>query len=191
MRGRRRSLPNRPGPTVLRSVRSANDLETVRVLFREYRQWLADHREVTAFDDSILKVGLRDLDQEIDALPGAYGPPRGALFLALEGPKPIGCGALRPLGRNVGEIKRVYVRPTSRGGGLGRRITRAALNRARKLGYQRVVLDTLPTMTPAIALYTKMGFVPIEAYWAHPVPGALFFEYRFRRTPARRASPQA
>jgi ribosomal protein S18 acetylase RimI-like enzyme len=77
----------------------------------------------------------------------------------------------------VGEIKRVYVRPEGRGQGIGRRLTRAALDEAKRLGYHRVVLDTLPSMGSAVALYRKMGFRPIPAYWKHPVPGALFFEY--------------
>ena len=83
-------------------------------------------------------------------------------------------------GQDVGEIKRLYVRPDARGARLGRRITRALLNRARKLGYDRVVLDTLPNMKAAIAIYRGMGFVPIRPYWAHPYPDALFFEYRPR-----------
>src|SRR5271170_1072585 len=137
-----------------------------------------------------MKVGMRYLDAEIATLPGIYGPPRGALLLALDGTTPVGCGALRELPGNLGEIKRVYVRPSSRGGGFGRRITQAVLERARKLGYERVVLDTLPTMTSAIALYRRMGFTPIPAYWDHPVTGALFFEHPLRRGPTpRRVGP--
>jgi len=159
-------------------VRNAADLEAVRGLFIEYRQWLADHREVTAFADSILEVGLGYFDKEIDELPGAYGPPNGVLLLALEGGTPVGCGALREVRPQVGEIKRLYVRPSHRGTGLGRRLVRTLLSRARKLRYARVVLDTLPTMTEAIRLYRDLGFVPIAAYWPHPVGEALFFEYR-------------
>ncbi len=43
-----------------------------------------------------------------------------------------------------------------------------------------MVLDTLPNMKAAIAIYREMGFVPIRPYWAHPYPDALFFEYRLR-----------
>jgi ribosomal protein S18 acetylase RimI-like enzyme len=166
--------------TSVRLVQRDRDVEAVRSLFAEYRKWLAEHREVTVFEDSVLKTGLRYFDEEIRALPGAYGPPRGALYLAFEGTTPVGCGALRQLGPHVGEIKRLYVRPDSRGSRLGRRITRALLNRARTLGYDRVVLDTLPNMKAAIAIYRSMGFEPIQPYWAHPYPDALFFEYRLR-----------
>jgi len=176
-------------PTSVRRARLPRDLGAVRALFLEYRAWQVEHREVTAFDDALLERGLRYFDQEVASLPGDYAPPRGALFLAFRGTEPVGLGALRPLKANVGEAKRIYVRPEARGTGLGRRITRAILNRARTLGYVRVVLDTLPTMTAAIALYRSMGFVPIPAYWSHPFPTALFFEYRF--SGPGRTSPKA
>jgi len=180
MRPRGESAGNRAGAISVRLVKSDADLTAVRSLFLEYRGWLVEHREVTAFADSVLKRGLRYFDQEVEALPGGYGPPRGALYLAFHGTRPVGCGALRPLRANVGEIKRLYVQPSFRGAGLGRRITRVLLNRARKLGYRRVVLDTLPNMKAAIATYRSMGFVRIRAYWAHPYPSALFFEYRLK-----------
>ncbi len=159
----------------------------MRELFLEYRAWLVEHREVTAFDDAVFETGLRYFDREVETLPGEYGPPRGALFLAVREKRPVGLGALRPLRAGVGEAKRIYVRPEARGCGLGRRITRAILDRARVLGYERVVLDTLPKMAAAIHIYRAMGFVPIPAYWAHPYPSALFFEYRFPR-PGRTTS---
>jgi len=171
--------------TSTRLVRTAKDVEHARRLLREYREWLWHHREVTAFPDSVLQAGLAGLDHEIELLPGAYESPGGALVLGLSGTTPVGCGALRRLRRGVGEIKRVYVRPDFRGRGLGHRITGMLLGRARSLGYQRAVLDTLPTMKSAIDLYRKMGFVPIPPYWRHPVPGALFFEYGLQGEPAR------
>jgi putative acetyltransferase len=159
-----------------------------RRLFREYRQWHLDHREVTAVDDAVLALGLGYLDAEIDALPWEYAPPRGALVLALEGSSAVGCGELRPLSGNVGEIKRVYVRDAFRGRGLGARITRTLLSHARRRGYERVVLDTMPGMAAAVRIYRRLGFVPTDAYWANPVPGALFFEYRFPPRPPRRSA---
>jgi len=176
---------NPPSRVTVRLVRGPADLRDATAMLREYREWLVTHREVTAFDDSILKVGADDFDREIDALPGAYRPPRGALFVVRDGSDAIGCGALRPQGRNVAEVKRLYLRSSYRGRGLGRRIARTVLRRARQLGYERVVLDTLPTMTAAIELYRSMGFRPIRAYWQHPVPGALFFGLSLRARPGR------
>lgn len=170
-----------PPVVVVREVRTASRIEDARALFREYRAWLVEHREVTAFGDAILERGLAYLDREIADLPGDYGPPGGALLIAYDGSTPVGCAGLHRLGSRVAEVKRVYVRPTFRGGGVGRRLTERALRAARRLGYRRVVLDTIPTMKHAIAMYRTMGFQPTERYWPHPVADALFFEYRWDR----------
>jgi ribosomal protein S18 acetylase RimI-like enzyme len=174
-----RVLPPAARRFTIRELDGTDELEDARGLFREYRTWLAEHREVTAFDDAILQRGLSWLDEEIARLPGEYAPPGGALLLAYDGDRPFGCAGVRRWHEGVAELKRVYVNPTYRGGGMGRQLTESALEQARTLGYTRVVLDTLPQMQSAIALYRKMGFQPIDPYWAHPVAGALFFEYRF------------
>ena len=80
------------------------------------------------------------------------------------------------------------MREDHRGPGFGPRLTRALLKRARELGYERVRVDTLPTMAAANQFYPEMGFKPIPAYWDHPVRGALFFEYKLGKpkpTPRR------
>lgn len=172
-----------PDRVSIRIAKGDRDWVLARSLLLEYLDWLVHHREVTAFDDSVLRAGVEDFHREVASLPGPYGPPRGSLYLAFVGHTPVGCGALRSLGRHRAEIKRIYVRPSSRGTGLGRRITRSLVNRARALGYRRVALDTLPQMTAAIAIYRSEGFVPISRYWAHPVEDALFFGKELRPRP--------
>lgn len=172
--------------TKLRRVNWPKELDTVRRLFQEYRDWLADHGGPSAAGASGVKSGLGQMDRLIAELPGAYGPPRGEVILAFAKGEVVACGALRGLESKVGEIKRVYVRADHRGPGFGPRLTRALLNRARDLGYEQVRVDTLPTMFAAIQFYQEMGFKPIPAYWPHPVPGALFFEYKMRKPTPRR-----
>lgn len=174
--------------TVLRRVKWSAELDTVRRLFRDYREWLADHAS-PAGRGAPVPVGLTRFDQVIAELPGAYGPPHGDVILAFNHAEIVACGALRQWTPKVGEIKRIYVRPDHRGPGFGPVLTGALLVRARELGYERVRVDTLPTMAAAIQFYQKMGFKPIAAYWPHPVPGALFFEWNAAEDTVSRPKP--
>lgn len=117
--------------------------------------------------------------QELAQLPGEYAPPWGRLFLAFydkDEKQVAGCGALRRIDGETCEMKRFYVRPAFRGKGLGRELIHALIDSAREIGYARMRLDTLPSMTKAIALYRALGFKEIPPYWANPVPGVVFFE---------------
>jgi carbonic anhydrase len=113
---------------------------------------------------------------ELEQLPQMYGAPGGVLFLAEMEGKSAGCAGVRRLDHVVCELKRVYVRSEFRGTGLGRRLTEAALQAARKLGYSRIRLDTLPEMAAAQRLYEALGFYDIAAYYGAPLPGQRFME---------------
>ena len=76
---------------------------------------------------------------------------------------PVGCIGLRPFSVSVGEIKRLYVVPAFRGRGFARSLVSAAIEAARRIGYSALVLDTLASMQPAIALYESFGFERV--YW--------------------------
>ena len=82
---------------------------------------------------------------------------------------------MRPWSADEAEIKRLYVRPTWRGMGLGERLVEAAEGRARDAGYRALRLDTLASMGPAMKLYGRLGFVEIPAYHAATLPGMRFF----------------
>lgn len=158
------------------SIDWAGEGGVVRPLFSEYRQWLADHRETSAEGLARGAQGLALVDSLIDGLPGAYAPPTGDVLLWRTKGSVVVCGALRQLEAGLGEIKRIAVAPEFRGVEFGRIFVREMLRRSRELGYERVRVDTLPSMSAAIQFYEEAGFHRIPPYWPHPVAGAIFFE---------------
>jgi len=149
----------------IRPALSPEDITTARSLFVEYAASVGDD------------LCFQDFEKELDGLPGAYQPPEGALLLAERAGEAVGCVALRPLDPPaIAEIKRLYVRRAGRGAGAGRALIDAILAEARRAGYERVRLDTLPVMKEAQSLYRALGFVEIPAYRKYPVPGTIFME---------------
>jgi carbonic anhydrase len=130
-------------------VRTAEELNQVRELFRSYRDGLPSH--------------LQFPDAEYQELPGAYSRPGGALLHATVASQSAGCVGLRPFPlAGTCEIKRLFVRPSFRGHKLGHVLMVRILDVARELGYQKVRLDThLATMGAAVELYRQFGFVEV------------------------------
>ena len=89
--------------------------------------------------------------------------------------EPLGCVAFRSLGNHDGEIRRLFVSPNQRAAGLGRRLVARLIEQARADGFQRLFLNTLPTMTHAIALYESLGFTSTDCYAGDPTEGILYF----------------
>jgi ribosomal protein S18 acetylase RimI-like enzyme len=154
--------------STLRPATFPDDLPEVRALFREYAASLG------------IDLGFQEFDRELATLPGDYVPPRGALLLVERDGVVAGCVALRPLDPQVCEMKRLFVRPAFRGARLGRALAEAILSEARRIGYSRIRLDTLPSMAEAIGLYERLGFTDIAPYRHNPIPGARFLERALR-----------
>lgn len=140
----------------------------VRELFQEYAGSLE------------IDLCFQNFGRELAELPGQYGPPAGRLMLAVHGDEFAGCVGVRRIDGVTSEMKRLYVRPAFRRNGLGRALALAAVAAARELGYERMRLDTLGSMTAAIGLYESMGFRRIAPYYHNPSGCAVFMELTLR-----------
>jgi putative acetyltransferase len=89
---------------------------------------------------------------------------RGVFLVAYIDAQPVGCGAVRRIEEDVGEIKRMYVRPAVRGRGIGRAVLAALEAEARRLGMRRLLLETGCRQAEALALYRRVGYSPIPAF---------------------------
>lgn len=142
------------------------DLIAVRSLFQEYA------------DSLDFELDFQDFREEMETLPGKYAPPLGSILLARENGETVGCVAVRPLGEDICEMKRLYVRPAYRGKRLGRELALAIIEEAKRLGYKAMRLDTVVAMKEASALYRTLGFQTIYAYCYNPLPDAMYFELK-------------
>lgn len=146
----------------IRSARFPDDADLVRTLFREYADWLG------------VDLSFQGFEEELATLPGKYAPPGGDVLLAAEDGDTLGCVAFRPLEGSTCEMKRLWVRRQARRSGLATALVRELERRAANAGYTAIVLDTLRTMTPALALYLRLGYREIEPYYHNPLPGAVY-----------------
>ena len=145
----------------LRTPSSPHDWQEARRLVKEYAASLT------------VDLCFQNFDHELSHFEEEYGPPDGAFFLA---ERSLGCGGMRRFAEGVAEMKRLYVVPAARGKGVGDALARRIIVEARGLGYRKLVLDTLPQMKAAQALYRELGFREIASYRHNPVGGTLYFE---------------
>jgi putative acetyltransferase len=146
---------------------SPAQIAQARELFREYAQSLG------------VDLCFQNFEHELAELPGPYAPPEGRLLLAEYEAQLAGCVALHKWETGVCEMKRLYLRPSFRGKGLGRVIAETIIAEARNVGYQRMRLDTIePIMKDAVEMYRKLGFQEIEPYRPNPIAGAMYMELK-------------
>ena len=141
----------------------------IEELFREYTDMLVAGDPVFA---SYLE--LQSFDEELRHLEGKYAPPEGCLYLLCVDGQNAGCGGMKRLDESRCELKRMYIRPSFRRMGLGRELALRIIEDAREAGYRRMLLDTLPFLQAAKALYRSLGFYEIERYNDSPMGGASY-----------------
>ncbi|KAK2612545.1 hypothetical protein QQS21_001483 [Conoideocrella luteorostrata] len=159
------------------------DMPSVRACIQEYTTWLDED------------ISFQNYTEEFDNLPGKYAPPTGGIFVAVDASSDdvLGCIALRALdlqagylpdsaGRRYCELKRLYVYPKARGRQAARLLIHAAVQSAAEMGYDEVLLDTLPKMRAAVGLYESEGFRETRPYYYNPLEGVLFFLKRLGKS---------
>ena len=94
-----------------------------------------------------------------------YMPPEGRLFLAKnDAGDMIGCGMMKKIKPDTAEMKRLYVKPETRGTGLGRHLVERRMAAAREMGVKVLLVDTLKANVEMQGLYRKLGFEEIDVY---------------------------
>ena len=165
--------PEQTAPLRLLPAHRPPLLDEARALFREYADWLG------------VDLGFQGFEQELASLPGKYTPPAGCMVVAVtDDGTALGCVAVRPMDQpGVCEMKRLWTRPAARGQGLGTRLARYAMDRARDAGYTLMRLDTLASMTLAVRLYEGLGFERIPPYYHNPLPDVVYLQRRLDERP--------
>lgn len=129
---------------------------------------------LTQYYELIVKR-MRDMGFEIDlaarksalaefwANANDYLPPNGCLVVARnDAGHIVGCGMMKRLDQDTGELKRVFVAELARGTGIGRGLIEAREDAARQMGLKRLVADTLTPNVEMRSLYPKLGFVEVD-----------------------------
>ena len=140
-------------------------------LFEEYAEMLVE-------TDPVFTVSLdqQHYDVEIANLEEKYAPPRGRIYLLYVDGALAGCVGMKESDAEHAELKRLFIRPEFRGHNLGEEMVRKIMADAKEAGYRWLRLDTLPGLKTALALYRRMGFYEIDAYYDCLVPKTIFME---------------
>jgi tRNA pseudouridine38-40 synthase len=143
---------------------STETLPIVRDLFREYAENLG------------VDLCFQGFEKELADLPAAYSTPKGTILLAKDNSDYVGVVALKPLDNTTSEMKRLYVRASHKGLGIGRILAEKITEKAQEIGYKTLKLDTLKRLNAAVELYKSMGFEETEAYNFNPENDIIYMQ---------------
>lgn len=147
-----------------RRVETTAEFEQGKTLFKAYLKELD------------FKIDFQNIEKEFAQIRQQYAAPEGTLIIAYQKDRPIGCIGVRKLEDEIGEIKRMFVKPSFRNRQVGKKLLQLSIDQATQLGYRKVRLDSLKRMKSAVKLYKNFGFYEISAYRHNPMKDALFLE---------------
>ena len=145
--------------------------QEVGELFKEYTDMLIEGD--STFADYL---SIQNYDEELKHLEAKYGMPEGRLYLAYYEGRLAGCIGLRKIDTQNCEMKRLYVRPSFRGKKIGGFLVEKIIADAKEIGYAHMLLDTLPFLESACAIYQKAGFYEISSYNDSPMDASIFMK---------------
>jgi GNAT superfamily N-acetyltransferase len=148
-------------------ARTETELQQVKILFYELVEFYSTGIDagLANLNDSPAMTGYAD---ELETLPGIYSLPDGRLLLAYYDANIAGCVALKKFADGVCELKRLWVRPSFRGKGIGKVLVESLINEARGAGYNAMILETEFTLKSARAIYEELGFEKTKPYFDGP-----------------------
>jgi putative acetyltransferase len=145
----------------------------------EARELLLEYGRFVVAQPGAARFCFGTLEKEAARMPMSFHEQGGGCLMARSLGTPVGFVAWRTVPVNIAqdawELKRLWVRPTGRGLGLGRALTQAVIDRAVAAGRKSLYLDTAPaSMGAAHRLYLEMGFTPCAPYNDNPVEGLAY-----------------
>ena len=150
--------------TLFKIARTNEEFSQARDLFKEYA------------DSLDTDLCFQNFTNELETIDKQYNQPKGALLIAYKNNIAVGCVGIRAFDKGLAELKRMYVQPAYRKFKIGRKLLELAIEIAKELKYEKIKLDTLPTMTQAQNLYRSFGFYEIQSYRYNPVQGTTYME---------------
>jgi GNAT superfamily N-acetyltransferase len=129
---------------VLRQMDSQSDADAFRALNEEWiSKWFRlEEKDIATLSDPVGKIVA----------------PGGHVYMAAEGSRILGTGALIRFGDGIFELSKMAVAPETRGRGIGRKLILYILDRARALGAHTVFLGSSKRLENAVHLYESVGF---------------------------------
>jgi ribosomal protein S18 acetylase RimI-like enzyme len=150
----------------------------ISILVAKTVEEFADGRKLFEAYAASLNFNLcfQGFTEELNNLHQQYSAPNGALIIAYANTNAIAVVGIRQYEPQIAELKRMYTMPEYRGHKIGNKLLDTAILKAIELGYNKILLDTLPSMVNAISLYRAFGFVDIPKYRHNPFSDAIFME---------------
>jgi len=141
----------------IRRAETSKDINAVKTIFIEYLHFVEDYLGQS--------LSFQGTETEFADFPHTYD----ALFLAALDGDPVAACGIKPFKDKICELKRLYCRPSGRGHGLGLKLSKAAIDAAKEMGYHTIYLDTDHGLTHANTIYECLGFQDIEKYYDNPM----------------------